>query len=240
MKPLKEILKGKFKLKLEKNEFRVLIFILIPISIILVFIMLKLGYSLASSTIDVYLKVDSITSIKKGTEVKIKGYPIGRVIEIKPVYKPALHFLAIMRIKKDIALYEDCTAIIQNQNIIGEPIIDISNPEKKGELLNDGSVIEGIEYVNLESVLQNVNLLLTDLNKTVAVFRGMSLESKTNIRILIANLSNSVATINKILNDSQKDIGTILGSFRKTAITLDEISKELKQHPVKFLFQGKD
>lgn len=240
MGSLKEKIKGKLKIKLEKNEFRVAIFILIPITIILLFIMLKLGYSLASSTIDVYLKVDSIASIKKGTEVKIKGYSIGRVIEITPVYKPALHFLAIMRIKKDIEIFEDCTAIIQNQNIIGEPIIDISNPEKKGELLNDGSIIEGIEYVNLESVLQNVNLLLTDLNKTVAVFRGMSLESKNNIRLLIANLSNSVSTINNILNDSQKDIGAILTSFRKTALTMDEISKELQKHPVKFLFKDKD
>lgn len=227
-------------MKLEKNEFRVAVFILIPLVIIIIFTLFKLGYSLAGSTLDVYLKVDSISAIKKGTEVKIKGYSIGRVIEIQPVYKPALHFLAIMRIKKDIDIYEDCIAIIQNQNIIGEPVIDIKNPEIKGELLKDGSVLEGIEYVNLESVLQNVNTLLTDITKTVGVFRGISLESKSNIRKLVSNLSDSVGTVNQILKDSQTNVGAILESFRKTAQTMDEISKELKDHPMKFIFKGKE
>ena len=89
--------------------------------LLFVFIILKLGYSFASTTYDVYLKVDSIKSIKEGTAVKVKGYTIGRVVGIEPVYKPALHFLAIMRIKNEIDIFEGCSAIIQNQNIIGDP-----------------------------------------------------------------------------------------------------------------------
>ena len=226
-------------MKLSRNEIRVAIFIIVPILIIFLFIVLKLGYSLASSTVDVYLKVDNIKSIKKGTLVKVKGYEVGRIIEIKPVYKPMLHFLAMMRIRTDIEIFEDCSAIIQNQNIIGEPEIEIRNPDKKGELVSKGSVIEGIEYVNLESVLQDVHVLLTNLSNTVDVFKGISLESKTNIKLLVANLANSVTTLNKILVDSQQDIGSTLSSFRKTAATLDEISQELKKHPVNFLFKGK-
>jgi hypothetical protein len=40
--------------------------------------------------------------------------------------------------------------------------------------------------------------------------------------------------------DSQRDLGVTLESFRQTALILNEISKELKKHPVKFLFKGKD
>ncbi len=227
-------------MKLEKNEYRVALFIVIPIIVILLFIILKLGYSLASSTIDVYLKVDTITSIKKGTQVKVKGYSIGRIIEIMPVYKPELHFLAIMRIKKDIEIFEECYAVIQNQNIIGEPIIDIVNPEIKNDLIKDGSVIEGSEEVNLEAVLTNVNALLNNLSKTVDILRGMSLESRSNIRKLISNLTQSVGSVNKILMHSEQDIGTILASFRETAKTMQVISHELKKPPMTFLFKGKE
>ncbi|MDY6935942.1 MAG: MlaD family protein [Spirochaetota bacterium] len=226
-------------MKLEKNESRVGIFILLPIIILLLFIMLKLGYSLASDTIDVYLKIDNITSIKEGTQVKIKGYTIGRVVDIKPVYKPSLHFLALMRIKDNIELFEDCSAIIQNQNIIGEPVIEIRNPERKGNPLKDGSVVEGIEYVNLEVILHDVHVLLTTLSETADVIKGISIESRGNLRSLISNLSTSVSTINQILLISQKDIISILSSFRATAKTMNEISEELKKHPVKFLFKGK-
>ena len=38
------------KLKLEKNELRVAVFILIPLAILLIFVVVKLGYSFASST----------------------------------------------------------------------------------------------------------------------------------------------------------------------------------------------
>jgi ABC-type transporter Mla subunit MlaD len=226
-------------MKLSRNEIRVALFIIVPILIILLFVTLKLGYSVASTTVDVFLKVDNIKSIKKGTLVKVKGYEVGRITEIKPVYKPTLHFLATMRIKRDIEIYEECSAVIQNQNIIGEPEIEIRNPEKRGELISKASVIEGIEYVNLDSVLQDVHILLAGLSNTVEVFKGISLESKSNIKLLLTNLANSVTTLNQILTDSQKDIGSTLTSFRKTASTLDEISQELKKHPVNFLFKGK-
>lgn len=226
-------------MKLERNEIRVAIFILVPLTILLLFVILKLGYSIAGSTMDIYLKIDSISSIKNGTRVKIKGYEVGRVIDIKPVYKPALHFLAVLRVKNDIELLENCSAVIQNQNIIGDPIIELRNPEKKGEPLTDGSVIEGLEYVNLEVVLQDVHELLTTLSSTVGVFREISLESKSNLRILVANLSQSVTTLNQVLVNSQKDIIEILASFRETANNLNEISVEFKKRGAGFLLRGK-
>ena len=224
-------------MKLEKNELRVAVFILIPLVILLLFVMVKLGYSVASSTIDIFLKVDSISAIKKGSAVKIKGYTIGRVVEIIPVYEPALHFLAVMRINRDVALYENCTAIIQNQNIIGDPVIEIRNPESIQEPLVEGAVIEGIEYVNLEVVVQDIHELLSTLTGTVSVIKDITSESKGNIRALVGNLSTSANTFSTLLAGSQKDILETLSSFRKTAKTMDDISVELKKHPVKFLFQ---
>ncbi|HPQ55444.1 MAG TPA: MlaD family protein [Spirochaetota bacterium] len=224
-------------MKLEKNELRVAIFILIPAALLLIFVLLKLGYSVASSTTDIYLKVDNISSIKKGTLVKIKGYTVGRVVEIIPVYKPALHFLAVMRLQREIQLYENCTAVIQNQNIIGDPVIELKNPERIGIALGDGAVIEGIELVNLEVVLQDIHVLLNTLSGTASVIREISSESKGNLRNLLGNLSSTAATFSSMMNSSQQDIVETLKTFKKTAQTMDEISVELKKHPVKFLFK---
>ncbi len=225
--------------QISKNELRVGLFILIPAGLLFLFIMFKLGYSIAGSTKDIYLKIDSITSVKEGTQIMVKGYPIGRVVDIEPVYKPALHFLATLRINNEIELYENCSAVIQNQNIIGDPIIELRNPDKKGALLREHDVIEGFEYVNLEAILQDVHMLLTNLTGTVDVVKQIALESRHNVRTLLTDLSASVATVNRVLDDSQKDILAILGSFRVTAKTMSEIADELKKHPIKFLTQGK-
>jgi len=221
------------------NEFRVGVFILVPVIILLLFVALKLGYSFSGSTIDVYLKVDNIKAIKKGTAIKLKGYDIGRVVELSPVYEPTLHFLAKMRIKKDIELNEECTAIILNQNIIGDTVIEIRNPDYKGSPLRDGDVIEGLEYVNLEAVLTDVHKLLNTVTETVGVVKQISLESRQNVRSLLTDLGGSVASINAILSGSQKDILATLQSFRETALTMQQISAEIKKHPMKFLMSGK-
>jgi ABC-type transporter Mla subunit MlaD len=225
--------------KFNKNEIRVGLFLVVPIVIIMIIVTLKLGYSLASSTIDVYLKIDSLTSVKKGTLVKLKGYTIGRVVELTPVYTPALHFLATMRIEKSIRLSENCSAVIQNQNVIGDPSIDMKNPEVEGGPLQHGDVIEGIEYVNLEAILQDVHILLTTLSQTVNIVKQISLDSRHNLRVMLSNLSSSVSSINMILDNSQKDIVEFMSAFRETAITMKEISKELKKNPMKFLLKGK-
>jgi ABC-type transporter Mla subunit MlaD len=227
--------------KRNKNELRVGLFLLIPVVALLLIIMLKLGYSVASSTIDVYLKVNSLTSVKNGTPVIVKGYTIGRVVEIKPVFKPELHFLAKMRINRDIELYEDCSAIIQNQNVLGDPSIEIRNPEIRHSLLLDGDVLEGIEYSGLNAILKDVHEVLSRLSVTLGGVNEIMGDSRRNLQNLTANLASSSGNLTKILDDSQKDIVAMLKSFRATALTMQEISEELKKHPVKFLFKdGKE
>lgn len=220
------------------NELKVGIFILIPVIMLLLFVILKLGYSLSGSTIDVYLKIDNISAIKKGTAVKLKGYDIGRIVELKPVYKPELHFLATMRIQSDIDLHEDCSAIILNQNIIGDTVVEMRNPERKGAPLRNGDVIEGFEYVNLEAILKDVHNLLSTATETIGVVKNISMDSRQNIRGLLNDLGTSIKSVNSILADSQRDIPAILQSFRDTAKIVNEISVEFKKRPVSFLLSG--
>ena len=223
--------------KFEKNEIKVGLFVFIPVVIVFMVLMFKLGYSFMVSTIDVYLKIDSLLSVKKGTVVMIKGYQIGKVVDIVPVYEPALHFLATMRINKNIELYENSTVMIQNQNVLGDPSIEIGNLEAKGERLKNGDVLEGVEYSGLNAILQDVHKLLGRLTETVGGVNFILGESMSNIRNLVANLSSSAANLNTIIEGSQRDIFDIMKSFRATAQTMNEISIELQKNPMKFLFK---
>lgn len=224
---------------IRSTEVRVGLFVVIPVIIIVLFILMKLGYSLATSTMDVYVRVNSITSLKKGTPVQIKGYQLGRVAEIRPLYKPALHFLATLRINRDIELYEDCAAIVTNQNVIGDPVVELRNPEKKGGRLRAGDVIEGIESGSIEDIMGKVNTLLTEVTGIVTLYREVSQESRGDIRKLVSSLTDSIGAIDAILKGSQKDIIEMIGTMRRTTQTLDEVATEVKRNPMKFLFQGK-
>lgn len=220
------------------NELKVGIFILVPVIMLLLFIVVKFGYSLSGSTIDVYLKIDNISAIKKGTAIKLKGYDIGRVVELQPVYKPSLHFLATMRIKSDIDLHEDCAAIILNQNIIGDTVVEMRNPDRKGSPLRNGDVIEGLEYVNLEALLKDVHNLLSKVTGTVETVNDIASDSRQNLRGLLTGLGTTVTGVNNLLSDTQRDMPAILQSLRETAKSAQEISAQFKKRPVSFLLSG--
>ena len=225
------------KLPKNKHELKVGLFVVTPIVLLLLIIMLKLGYSLASSTMDIYMKVETLSSVKDGTAIMIKGYHIGRIVDIRPVFKPELHFLATLRISKDIELREDCSVIIKNQRVLGDTVVEIRNSDSLLPPLQNGDVVEGIEMVSLDTIMQQVNNLLGGLNTTVSGVNSMIGDSRSNVSSLTANLSGTVGKLNMILEDSQKDILEMLKSFRTTAATMEEISQELKKHPMKFLLK---
>ena len=225
------------KLPKNKHELKVGLFVVTPIVLLLLIIMLKLGYSLASSTIDIYMKVETLSSVKDGTAIMIKGYHIGRIVDIRPVFKPELHFLATMRISRDIELREDCSVIIKNQRVLGDTVVEVRNSDSLLPPLQNGDVVEGIEMVSLDTIMQQVNNLLGGLNTTVSGVNSMIGDSRSNVSSLTANLSGTVGKLNMILEDSQKDILEMLKSFRTTAATMEEISQELKKHPMKFLLK---
>lgn len=227
----------KINLSLKKNEIKVGIFVITPFIVLFILISLKLGYSISSSTYDIYLKVDSINSIKVGTPIKVKGYLIGRIVDIKPVYEPTLHFLAVMRVNTEITLYESASATIKNQSVIGDPVVEIKNPERKELPLLEGDVLEGVEYVSIEALLQDVHTLLASTNSVVASVKDMSSESRGNLRKMTSDLAKSVATMNSILSSSQTDIIEIITNFKKTAKNVSELSEEMKSHPVKTLMK---
>ena len=46
-----------------------------------------------------------------------------------------------------------------------------------------------------------------------------------------------IQTLNLMLADSQADVVQTMSALRKTAETLNEVSVELKKHPMKFLLK---
>lgn len=220
-----------------KNELRVGVFIILPILFLIGFIIVKLGYSFAGTTYDVYLRIANIKSVKVGTAVKIKGYTIGRIVDIKPVYEPELNFYALMRIKEEIAIYEKCNAIIQNQNVIGDAIIEIRNPEMKLKLLKHGSVIDGSEQINLEVLLEDVHRVLVAFTGMADSVNSLSKENRRNIQVMLVNMAQAMETINKLVNSSDKDMTEIVKSIKEITDNLKEASGEFKKHPVDFLMK---
>ena len=124
--------------------------------------------------------------------------------------------------------------------MIGDPVVELRNPETKGAFLREGDVIEGIESGSIEDIMAKVNTLLTEVTAIVTLYREVSQESRGDIRKLVTSLADSIANINNIIQNSQKDIIDIIGSMRKTAQTLDEVVGRDQEEPDEVPLPGQE
>lgn len=106
--------------------------------------------------------------------------------------------------------------------------------------MQNGDVIDGFEYVNLEAILQDVHRLLATVTDTVNTLNLISNESRHNIQSMTSNLNSSMEALNKILTSSGGDIISTLKTLRETMETVQEISLELKKRPFGFIMRGSD
>jgi len=224
------------------NELKVGIFILVPIVIIVLFVVIKLGLNLIGSTIDVYLKLGDITGIKEGTSVKLKGYEIGKVVKVyKPQYdESGLYFIATMRVDNEIKIYKNCSVEIKNQNVIGDTIIEIINPDKPSrslideELIEDKAIIRVANHVNLDEILHRVQNVLGSADEIVKALE----QNKHNISSIITNIRGTTAKTDRILSTSEDKIQKTLESAAEISENVEKISTEFKKRPAGFLLRG--
>ncbi len=118
------------------------------------YLTIKLGKMelVGSDYYTVYAQFDSVSGLKKDSNVEIAGVSIGRVasIELDPKEKIAIVGL---KIKKGIKLEDDCMASIKSRGLIGDKFVKIT-PGGSDTFLNAGNMIIDTESaVDIEDLI---------------------------------------------------------------------------------------
>jgi len=100
----------------------------------------------------VYAQFDSVSGLKKDSNVEIAGVPIGRVASIT-LKRDDMTALVGLKISKDIKLEDDSIASIKTRGLIGDKFVKIT-PGGSDTYLKPGDVIVDTESaVDIEDLI---------------------------------------------------------------------------------------
>lgn len=193
----------------------------------------KAGISLSYRGIEILGRFDNISGLAPGSDVRYRGYSIGKVKEIKPSES---QILAKLVINKDFQIPKGSTLKIGFDGLIGEKFVAIIPTENYTAYIESGDELIGeasadiVEFVESGTQsLKEANIMIKRLKSVIA-----SEEALRSISETISDMPKITALLQKTIGDFDRvitglNLSQTIESFRLTSESFRGISEELKQ-----------
>ena len=241
------------KVNLSK-EFKVGVFAIISMSILYIGFNYLKGVEFLNKTDQYFAVYEDVAGLTESNPVKINGFTIGRVSDVKILQEQNNKILVEIDIEKDVILGDSTLALLKIDLLGGVSIVlevgDLSNPIQPGDTLRaavDPTLTEVLAESaipvasSLQTTIRRINVLLEDfstnsesLGKIVENIEGIT--SKTNSILAknqqnIGTTMNDLSEISKKLNKNLDQLGDLLTNYTQLADTLKniELNKTLSQ-----------
>ncbi|MCF6359792.1 MAG: MlaD family protein [Cyclobacteriaceae bacterium] len=212
------------------KEVRVGAFAIFAITILYLGFNYLKGVDFLSNTSKYYVIYEDVAGLTKSNPVKISGYTVGRVSNIKLLQNKKNRVLIELDINSDIILGDTALAKLNSDLLGGVSIIvfpgNLDNPIEPGDTLNsriDPDLTELFKESaqpisdNLQITMRKLNILLDDLSGSGTELKK-SLESFTK-------LSNN---LNARIYENRSSLKTTLAEFAKLSKNLNQTVVSLK------------
>ena len=197
------------------NEFMVGLFIILCVSgfFYLIYSTGKLDFKKEGYYI--YVIFDDIAGVQKKAPVMLNGMEIGKVDEVKFIYDNDKTQIKLkLWLKQDARIRENPVISIKTMGLMGEKFIQISS-SRGANFIAPEVVLSGNSYLDIDSLTKDVSALTEEVKKLAA-------------------------GLNDTLDDNKDKISQIVVNLEATSKNFQEFSDDIKQHPWKLLFKGKE
>ncbi len=157
--------------------------------------------------------------LEKKAPVMLNGLEIGKVEEVFTDYSDDQTRVVLkLWIDAKTKIRSNPTVSIKTLGLMGEKFVQITS-HKGPTFVEPGTVLEGRPYLDMDALLEQA--------------QTMTQEITTQLNTLIAQLNGTVA-------ENKSSITQIVQNLESTTQNLDELSADVKAHPWKLLFKGKE
>lgn len=227
------------------NETKVGVLTIVSLTLLILGFNFLKGKDLFKKSRRIYAVFNDLGSLSKSNEVKINGYVIGSVYEIKTKDKDMSGIVATISLTEDVNIPTDSKALISTP-LVGASYIIIEKGEqtvylKNGDTLTtrvDVGILDDVKAQltptltkvrntldTLNQVLNNVNSVLNtglkqDLQQTLSNFNRASASLKTLIDDQTSSLSRTLRNAEEITEDlkgNTEDIRETVSNARKAS-----------------------
>lgn len=212
------------------------------------------GHDLLTSYKMLYVNYDNVDGLAVGAPVTISGLPVGSVkkIELQP---ESGKLIVQIQIKSDFPISKSSVAQMYSPSALGGKQIAILPNLQDASSTETGDFLKSTEKLGLtdalvgqvmpvkdklEKVLENANLMLTNVNQLLDEKTKANLQaSLQNLNQTILEFKNTATQVNGLFADNKAKIGSTMSNIDKASANFSKMSDSLSKanigHTVKNL-----
>ena len=232
-------------MKQDNINYTIVGLFVVTISIVLL-IVLYLITGKVSSSDRYYTTLSDVSGIKNGTAISYKGYKVGQLVKIAPVFKNNVtRFDLTLAIKSGWVVTEGSSIMITKTGLLSDSQLNITEGDSQNILIV-GSHISGAQSNDVMTVIkslsENVNNLSTNLitplvkqlKKDISAISGTmshDLPKLTeNLNLLVVKLQRNSDAIDTVFSDrNQNKISGLINSANVMLSNLESMSVSINE-----------
>ncbi len=206
-------------------ELKIGIMVVVALTILGVLIIVASGTYFFPKGYNVEVYFDYVSGLDSGAPVRLAGMEVGEVKELLLVDDK---IQVTLKLKSTAIIRSDSDVTINSLGIIGEKYVEITLGTPQGKILKPGSIIRGINPINVEEMLSRTEAVVYKSEKIIAFMDKLlgGEESWVEIDKIIKNTANFTGTLNKLLLENKEDIGSTIKDLNSISASLKKIIKE--------------
>ncbi len=196
----------------------------------------------------VKVQFDDINGVDLSSPVMFNGYKMGVVKDI--VIKDDSD-----KIKMELTLWldararlrEDSKAYVKNLGLMGEKYVGLTSGLKSSPYLSPGSIILGEESPDFEKLVEDgqeiageLKGIVKNVNERLETSKEIVDEILVSINMALRNIVSIADNVDQRLNVNKEYIDNMVVNLEATSKNLEEMSRDLKLHPWKIMYKGKE
>ncbi len=210
-----------------KREVKVGLFALITLGALYWGINFLKGHDLFSKDNTYYATYDQVNGIQKSSAIVIKGFKVGVISDI--TYDPQRSDKIVLQfsIKNKFRIPTNSTARIYSDGLLGGKAVEIALGDSK-TYLSDGDTLPSfrekdifdIAGSELEYIKQRLNIMASDISKTLDTFNTLLSDNSENITSTLANLSEISGNLSRMIQTEETNIRNIVNNMNTFSASL--------------------
>ncbi len=212
------------------NETKVGILTIFALTILILGFNFLKGKDILKKRKKIYAIFNDLGSLSKSNEVKINGYVIGSVYDLKAKDKDMNGIVATINLTQDVNIPRDSKALISTP-LVGSSYIVIEKGKLNDYLHPGDTLLTRVDSSILDDVkaqftptLTKVRLTLDTLNTVFSRINGfLNAQAKADLQQTLANLNRASSSINGLLDNQT-------GSLAKTLKNAENFTESLKSN----------
>jgi len=203
-----------------KMELKVGIFVFFGLVILVAFVLFIGKFNTWNSGYRINFLFNFVNGVKVGAPVRFAGVDVGEVKEVLFIKDPKEGKLIVKLdswVKNEIKIPQDSTVWVNTLGLMGERYIEVMPGKDFNLCLAEGSTLRGTDPIAMHEVAQIVRDIAVDLDES------------------IKKIKNKEGTVGKLLYDD-----AIYKEFEIIAREFELLATDLRKHPWKLLFRGKE